>query len=173
VVRTGTAFAGGSGDHYDLYGYNDRNELTGSRRFAGATIPDPLPEGDGLVPSFAYGYDGIGNRSSMKACGVETCPPSGGETTTYTRNALNQYTQTSNPAESFTYDFDGNLTADGDADRRLRLVHAAAAGAARNPAAGSDAAADVSVPVRRLAGAGLRLERLPRRGGEVPRSELL
>jgi hypothetical protein len=128
VVRTGTAFAGVSGDHYDLYGYNDRNELTGSRRFAGATIPDPLPEGDGLVPSFAYEYDRIGSRKTMKVCGAESCPPSGGQTTTYTRNALNQYTATSNPAESFAYDFDGNLTADGsfayawDAENRLVSV---------------------------------------------------
>ncbi|MGQ9652394.1 MAG: hypothetical protein ACUVXJ_20065 [Phycisphaerae bacterium] len=32
---------------------------------------------------------------------------------TYTTNAVNQYTIMSNPAESFTYDQDGNLKTDG------------------------------------------------------------
>jgi len=79
------------------------------------------------------GHDWIGSRTAMKACGAESCPPSGGETTTSTRNALNRYTATSNPVESLTYDFDGNLTADGtfayawDAEHRLATVTPASA----------------------------------------------
>jgi len=49
---------------------------------------------------------------------------------TYTRNNVNQYTDTAYPTESFTYDDDGNLTADGtytyvwDAENRLTEVRA-------------------------------------------------
>ncbi len=47
---------------------------------------------------------------------------------TYTTNAVNQYTATSDPAESFTHDKDGNLDTDGlfkyawDAENRLTAV---------------------------------------------------
>ena len=37
-VRTGTAFSGGSSDHFDLWSYDDRNELAGSKRYAGTDI---------------------------------------------------------------------------------------------------------------------------------------
>src|SRR5690606_17842674 len=70
--------------------------------------------------AFGYAYDPIGNRESYQL--------DGGTATTYTANAVNQYTATANPSESFTYDADGNLAADGtwtlewDAENRLIAV---------------------------------------------------
>ncbi len=118
VVRTGSAFAPpmGSGDHFDLYAYNDRNELTGSTGYFGT---DPGQTGSPMASmgrDLDYSYDPIGNRvdSSVDA----------GTPTAYCANAINQYTAThdgtgtcpqpANPVESFTHDLDGNLTQDGD-----------------------------------------------------------
>ena len=55
---------------------------------------------------FDYVYDPIGNRTQSNVDGASPAM-------TYTTNAVNQYTATSDPAESFTYDEDGNLKADG------------------------------------------------------------
>ena len=70
------------------YDYNDRNELTGARRY----WPDMLPVAG---QHFGYGYDNIGNRKMAQ---------SGGDTngwnlreTTYTANHLNQYTAIATP----------------------------------------------------------------------------
>ena len=69
---------------------------------------------------FDYGYDPIGNRTESNVDGASPAM-------TYTTNAVNQYTATSDP-ESFTYDEDGNLDTDGlfkyawDAENRLTAV---------------------------------------------------
>jgi RHS repeat-associated protein len=53
-----------------------------------------------------YDYDPIGNRQSYAQGAAAP--------TTYTTNNVNQYPATADPAESFLYDKDGNLTEDGD-----------------------------------------------------------
>jgi len=58
-----------------------------------------------------YAYDPMGNRKTSSVWGGE---PVAEDVTTYTANNVNQYTATANPSESFTYDFDGNLTSDGE-----------------------------------------------------------
>ena len=104
ILRTGPAFA--TNPHFDLSGYNDRSELTGSTRYNAGDPTDPQP-GD-LEPASDHGfvYDNIGNRESYT--------PGTASPTTYTANQLNQYTATATPAETFTHDFDGNLTGDAD-----------------------------------------------------------
>ena len=73
-----------------------------------------------MAYNFDYNYDPIGNRLTYTV--------TGGTQTSYTCNNLNQYTVTANPAETFTYDADGNLTNDGtfsytwDAENRLITV---------------------------------------------------
>jgi RHS repeat-associated protein len=71
-----------------VYDYNDRDELTGARRYSADWSPVS-------GQFFGYDYDNIGNRKSAW---------SGGDVnganlhqTTYTANALNQYTAISNP----------------------------------------------------------------------------
>ncbi len=65
---------------------------------------------------FVFSYDPIGNRTAYEGDGIEGA-------LTYFTNSLNQYTATSQPAESFQYDGnagpprnDGNLTQDGRYD---------------------------------------------------------
>jgi len=116
VVYTGTAFAA---DHLFKWGYNDRSELTAADRYQ-STDPDTPTNQYGTNGAFEFAYDTIGNREYFQL--------DGGTATTYTANAVNQYTATANPGESFTYDADGNLTADGtwtlewDAENRLRSI---------------------------------------------------
>lgn len=73
--------------------------MTGSRRYLGA---DPaitnLPV-TGQV--FSYDYDQIGNRLFAS---------NSAQKTTYGANSLDQYTAATNPAQSFAYDDDGNMT---------------------------------------------------------------
>ena len=52
-----------------------------------------------------YTFDDIGNRKTHK---IDTA------TTNYTSNLINQYTATTTPSESFTYDDDGNMETVGD-----------------------------------------------------------
>ena len=117
VVYTGTAFAA---DHLFKWGYNDRSELTAADRYQ-STDPDTPTNQYGTNGAFDYAYDPIGNRESYQL--------DGGTATTYTTNAVNQYTATANPSESFAYDADGNLTSDGtwtlewDAENRLRSIY--------------------------------------------------
>ncbi len=85
-AQTGTAFTAADSI---TFGYNTRNEVTSA-----AAVTDP-------AYNFAYAYDPIGNR--------QTYTNDGNPATTYTTNALNQYTGISgltNPA----YDLDGNMT---------------------------------------------------------------
>jgi len=83
--RTRASLEDGS---YWQYDYNDRNELTGARRY----WPDMYPASG---QQFGYGYDNIGNRQSASSGGDVT----GGNlrTTTYTANNLNQYTAVTTP----------------------------------------------------------------------------
>lgn len=123
VYRDGTAF---SGDHADVWGYNARNELRLSERYDTFDPNDPNNPSDN-VPGLdrEYVYDPIGNRDWSK---TGTDP-----NTAYATNNLNQYTATTDPNESFTYDDDGNLTEVGgigvspvsytwDAENRLTCV---------------------------------------------------
>ena len=104
-VRTGTAFTGGSSDHFDLWSYNDRNELTGSKRYAGTDINVlTVPNVD---EDHTYTYDPIGNRTEYEK--GDDDPTYG-----YAANDLNQYTMAAVPGaeatgQRFVHDADGNL----------------------------------------------------------------
>lgn len=113
VIMTGSAFSCFGEHHWD-YGYNVRNELTTADR-------KDMSE-NGLLPGdYDYTYDPIGNRVFSNLQNQQN-------QMTYTRNNVNQYTGTTYPTESFSYDSDGNLTADGkysytwDAENRLAAV---------------------------------------------------
>jgi YD repeat-containing protein len=102
VIRTGGAFAQG---HQDAWGYNDRDELTGSLRYDNTTpgsTQDPVAALDRV-----YAYDPIGNRTLSR----DGTDPN----TVYTANNLNQYdpvTKQTSPkqtAQRLEYDADGNL----------------------------------------------------------------
>ena len=110
--RSGSAFAQNfvSDYQYDLLG-----QLTKDERFAGETPGDPAAKLE--AQSFGFLYDGIGNRLTAQK---------GNDTTAYTPNALNQYTDIDGIEP--VYDADGNLFSDGknrfhwDAENRLTLV---------------------------------------------------
>jgi RHS repeat-associated protein len=100
VEYTGVAFGTPDPAITQSFGYNDRNELTGSGRDNDGDETDDL--------TWGYTYDPIGNR--------ETVTENGSDTWEYVANSLNQYTQTDlttaatpNKA-SFEFDADGNLT---------------------------------------------------------------
>jgi RHS repeat-associated protein len=100
VEYTGVAFGTPDPAITQSFGYNDRNELTGSGRDNDGDQSDDL--------TWGYTYDPIGNR--------ETVTENGSDTWEYVANSLNQYTQTDlttaatpNKA-SFEFDADGNLT---------------------------------------------------------------
>ena len=110
VQNSGLAF---SANEFNLYNYNDRNELTESSKYLGSDISDTT---DPVDPEYrSYNYDPIGNRKDTadwdKASAVQ-------QNLTYTSNQLNQYDLITNdigqPADSFTYDTDGNLTSISD-----------------------------------------------------------
>jgi len=139
--RTAVAVTGdmpASGDHHWDFGYNTRNEVTTADRREGTTEQ----QGDFLTPGdFDYTYDPIGNRHSTEV----------DSTTRYycvddvNGKSVNKYFTIDDesgcpkePAEeSFSYDTDGNLTADGtytyvwDCENRLIEVYPT------SPAAGS------------------------------------
>ncbi len=123
VVRTGSAFTDTLGDHYEQYGYNARNELTGATTYAGSDLQNPGSEI--VARRRVYAYDPIGNRLTH-ANGDD-------DATSYTSNNLNQYTEICPPplppvCEEPTYDADGNLTSDAnwnyywDLENRLSFV---------------------------------------------------
>ena len=95
--NTGSAFFV-SGDAFNKYGYNDRNEVISSNRYLGTDQEDLSNEVTAEAES--YQYDNIGNRQSAEAAGA------GGQAT-YETNSLNQY-EAINGA-SLNYDLDGNL----------------------------------------------------------------
>lgn len=103
VSNTGQAFAAVV-SAFNLYGYDDRNELTESARYLGSDIADT----SNSVPAEYrnYNYDPIGNRSQA----IEDTL-----TRDYVSNALNQYSEIATDngqpiTDNLTYDEDGNLT---------------------------------------------------------------
>ncbi len=118
VQNSGQAF---SADEFNLYNYNDRNELTESARYIGADISDTT---NPVEPEYrSYNYDPIGNRNDAtewdKAGAVQS-------NLTYTSNQLNQYELIINdigqPADSLTYDTDGNLTSISDGTSTTQYI---------------------------------------------------
>jgi RHS repeat-associated protein len=121
VVRTGSAFSTG---HHDDWTYDDRNELETSKRYNNTTQKDTSNPVTTLDRE--YHYDPIGNRTDSKEGTADRLY--------YCANGLNQYDDTDNdqncptPTESFSYDADGSLIADGtytydwDGENRLRYV---------------------------------------------------
>ena len=124
VVNTGSAFPSASGGLFSLFSYNDRSELTASRRYNGTDIGDT--SSPVLARHYSFDYDDIGNREEYEG----EYPV---ETTTYETNGLNQYDDidgfsytNGNPTNvTLTHDEDGNCTFDGvweltwDAENRL------------------------------------------------------
>jgi len=99
MLMSGSAFEQSS---FFAYGYNTRSELTEARRYLGTdagNLGNPV-----TGQQFVYQFDNIGNRETYSA---------NGDTTQYTTNSLNQYTQTEDPNETFLYDDDGNMIQDG------------------------------------------------------------
>jgi len=85
ISRSGTAF---DVPVRDAYGYNARSEVTSARR----TLADtPSQEVRGF--SYDYAFDGIGNRTSA----TEYDHENNARVSSYTANALNQYTQRTVP----------------------------------------------------------------------------
>ncbi|MGD9159531.1 MAG: hypothetical protein PVG39_14055 [Desulfobacteraceae bacterium] len=101
VVNDGEAFAT-TNTGFNLYHYNDRNEVIESARYLGTNTADTT---NPVISEYrAFTYDPIGNRIN-----ATEGPDSG----TYTSNNLNQYSQQNTPqggTKDFTYDDDGNLT---------------------------------------------------------------
>jgi RHS repeat-associated protein len=91
--RTWEKRLGGLGD---AYGYDATQQVTGVQY--DATNPDGTPSSP--ARAVGYTYDAVGNRTNMVDSG----------TTTYTANALNQYTTVSAAPSAPTYDANGNLT---------------------------------------------------------------
>jgi RHS repeat-associated protein len=93
--QSGTVFAASA---TESFGYNAKGEVTSSAHSADTTR------------NTLFNYDGIGNRNAASFAGGNT---------TYTANALNQYTEI-NPGTAVTptYDDDGNMVSNG-AGKRL------------------------------------------------------
>ncbi|MBC7367997.1 MAG: RHS repeat protein [Undibacterium sp.] len=113
----------------ETYGYDTTSQLTS----ADYGVNSPLAKAPDPVTRETFAYDALGNRTSTSAVGGVPSP----RVSTYTANALNQYTQVA--GASLTYDANGNLTNDGkqtyryDAQNRLLAVEpiAPAPGAVR------------------------------------------
>lgn len=132
VLYAGQAFQlsgsnGSAGGHFDLWEYNERNEIKQVERFLG-TDPDS-PQLSNAQPTLGreYLYDSIGNRAKV----TEGIQPG----LFYCTNGVNAYTATDTASgcqmpvtETFQHDADGNLKQDGtlkyewDAENRLKLV---------------------------------------------------
>jgi len=101
------------------WGYDERNQVTGSNRFMGSFTTTPNPSNEIVGERRDYDYDAIGNR---KAALVED----GVTYIGYKANGLNQYDSTGEQAPS--YDEDGNLLSDGrkvltyNAENQLKSV---------------------------------------------------
>jgi len=117
VVYTGSAF---DTDHLFKYQYNDRSGLTDADRYEGT---NPSSPGDQFATfgDWLFDYDYIGNRTEFNL-------DDEANSTAYSANDLNQYDSTQYPAESYTYDNDGNMTEDDnftytwDAENRLTEI---------------------------------------------------
>ncbi|MCP4709802.1 MAG: hypothetical protein GY869_14360, partial [Planctomycetes bacterium] len=97
VANNGQAF---DDPAFNLYNYNDRNELVESSRYLGAGIIDTSNPVQSEYRG--YEYDPIGNR-------VEIYEAT--DTISYETNSLNQHTTLAGPEpETLIYDEDGNLS---------------------------------------------------------------
>lgn len=109
VQNSGSAFTESG---FNLYGYNDRNELTASERYLGMSLADtgqPVTE-----ETRGYGYDNIGNRASATDWDAANSVQM---SLTYTANQVNQYDLISSsvgPDSIPLYDDDGNMTGYGN-----------------------------------------------------------
>lgn len=110
LTTSGTAFTDTT---YTNWGYNGRNELTGSNRlicFDAGACPDAGNDVPIEAEQLAYDYDAIGNRESVT---VGQATP---VTQTYVSNSVNQYGRSVAASSSidfaYTYDDDGNLTSE-------------------------------------------------------------
>lgn len=117
-AQEGTAFAA---SNYDRFAYNDRNEVVGSKNYAGTNPASYATDTETTGLRRAYAFDPIGNRLSSQE-GTSTARA-------YTSNALNQYTAMTNPSASPTHDLDGNQLVSGtgwyyewDGENRLALA---------------------------------------------------
>ncbi|MGA1826415.1 MAG: RHS repeat domain-containing protein [bacterium] len=101
VANSGQAFYAVT-NAFNLFGYDNRSQLTESTRYEGADISNTS---NPVQPEYrAYNYDSIGNRQQITEAS---------ESGTYTTNALDQYTEQAIPGDGirdFAYDSDGNLT---------------------------------------------------------------
>ena len=88
MKNTGTAFE--DLDAFNLYGYNDRSEVTSGKRYFGTDISQTNNPAGGQA--YEYTYDNIGNRLSSMEGGAPATP-------SYTANELNQYVQRTVPGE--------------------------------------------------------------------------
>ncbi len=124
MTKTCRSFS--SPDPYKNNGYNDRSELTESRRYSGT----PATENPSRYRS--YLYDSIGNRN--QAVRRSDIP----ETTDYVPNKLNQYdslTVSGAGTTAFTHDEDGNLTSDSTLKYTYNAENRLIAAEPKNPAA--------------------------------------
>jgi RHS repeat-associated protein len=95
--QSGDVFGDFGGSTYYRYLYNQRGELTSAADYLGETPTtlDDAPDGTAQLPgrNFAYGYDGLGNRTSVSRTGTVG-------TDAYTMDAahgpLNQYSSRTN-----------------------------------------------------------------------------
>jgi hypothetical protein len=103
---------------YWRYDYNDRNELTGARRY----WPDQAPVSG---QRYGYAYDNIGNRQSARSGGDERGWNL--RTTLYEVNALNQYTGITTPGYKdilgVALATNGVTVNGGDCDRKVEYYH--------------------------------------------------
>ncbi len=99
VVNTGLAF--NTGDEFNIYEYDDRNQLTGSSRYEGNDIENLTVPVDGEYRS--YNYDPIGNREDALE---------GDKVFGYSTNSVNQYESfdIDGQVNSLVFDADGNMT---------------------------------------------------------------
>gem|GEM_PF-1287442 len=124
VKNSGSAFTASG---FNLYGYNDRNELTASNRYLGI---DPIDTSQPVESEKrGYVYDNIGNRKQATAWDAANALRL---QLTYTANQLNQYNlitgDNGQASEEPSYDDDGNMTGYGamrytyDGENRLAVV---------------------------------------------------
>ncbi len=116
VANSGLAFSHVT-NAFNLYDYNDRNEIIESARYLGANISEISNPVQSEYRS--YNYDPIGNRKQSAE---------GTAAQTYAANMLNQYSQiTTNNGQqmtdSLTYDPDGNLTSMASSDGTTNFTY--------------------------------------------------
>ncbi len=102
IRRSAAAYGVFANDHHDAFSYDDRNDLTQSKRYNN-TSPGTTSNPDTAYDR-VFTYDTYGNRDTYK---LGTDP-----TTDYSTDSRNLYDSTEDPNEAFAYDYDHNLTLD-------------------------------------------------------------